>query len=285
MGTRKIWSNDILKKVIAKTPIIGRCILFVYRAKTALGYFKRPISYLLKWLFNSKETTNFTCDLEESNKCYLASLIADIVDIDFAEVMEYINEIEEDQELRQHIATATGKNDLAFIADKEVRYGKRIGWYALTRALKPKTVIETGVDKGLGSCVLTAALKKNSAEGHQGRYYGTDLNPKAGYLLSDDYANYGCILYGDSIELLNKFEGSIDLFINDSDHSAEYEAEEYKAIAHKLSEHAFILGDNSHSTDKLFKFSLETNRHFVFFQERPLDHWYPGGGIGISFKR
>ena len=35
-------------------------------------------------------------------------------------------------------------------------YGRRLGWYALVRALKPRTVVETGADKGLGSCVLAA---------------------------------------------------------------------------------------------------------------------------------
>jgi hypothetical protein len=132
---------------------------------------------------------------------------------------------------------------------------------------------------------LTAALKRNKEEGFEGRYYGTDINPNAGYLLSGDYANYGRILYGDSIESLKKFDGIIDLFINDSDHSSAYEAEEYRTVADKLSEHAIILGDNSHSTDKLLEFSLATKRRFVFFQEKPLEHWYPGAGIGISFRR
>jgi predicted O-methyltransferase YrrM len=274
-----------LKRAIVKTPILGQVIFVVFRTKIAIGYFCRPLSNIVKWLLKSKETTNFTYDLEETNKRYLASLIADISNIQFSVAMAYITEIEDDEELRIHIADSTEKSDLAFIADNEVRFGRRIGWYALTRALKPKTVIETGVDKGLGSCVLASALKRNKEEGHEGRYFGTDINPKAGYLLSGDYANYGCILYGDSIESLKKFDGIIDLFINDSDHSAEYEAEEYKTIVNKLSEHAIILGDNSHCTDKLLEFSLETNRHFVFFQEKPLDHWYPGAGIGISFKR
>lgn len=274
-----------LMRAIVLTPILGHALLVVFRTKTAIGYFRSPLSNLVKWLFKSRETTNFTYDLEENNKRYLASLIATIANIQFNVAMAYIKEIEEDRELRKHIADATEKSDLAFMADKEVRFGRRIGWYALTRALKPKTVIETGVDKGLGSCVLTAALKRNKEEGHEGRYYGTDINPKAGYLLSDDYANYGCILYGDSIESLKEFDGIIDLFINDSDHSADYEAEEYKTIANKLSEHAIVLGDNSHCTDRLLEFSLETNRHFVFFEEKPLDHWYPGAGIGISFKR
>lgn len=209
-------------RAIVLTPILAHALLVVFRTKTAIGYFRSPLSNLVKWLFKSRETTNFTYDLEENNKRYLASLIATIANIQFNVAMAYIKEIEEDRELRKHIADATEKSDLAFMADKEVRFGRRIGWYALTRALKPKTVIETGVDKGLGSCVLTAALKRNKEEGHEGRYYGTDINPKAGYLLSDDYANYGCILYGDSIESLKEFDGIIDLFINDSDHSADY---------------------------------------------------------------
>jgi predicted O-methyltransferase YrrM len=212
-------------------------------------------------------------------------LIADIVSIDFGVVMAYISELEEDERLRKHIADATEKSGLSFVADKEVRFGRRIGWYALTRALKPRTVIETGVDKGLGSCVLTAALKRNKEEGYDGRYYGTDINPDAGYLLCDEYAKHGRIMYGDSIESLKSFDDPIDLFINDSDHSAEYEAGEYQAIANKLSERAVVLGDNSHVTDKLLEFSLATNRHFVFFQEKPFKHWYPGSGIGISFSR
>ena len=146
-------------------------------------------------------------------------------------------------------------------------------------------MVETGVDKGLGACLLTAALRRNATENHEGRYFGTDKDPAAGYLLSGEYANYGRILYGDSIESLRKLDGEIDLFINDSDHSSKYEADEYRTIAEKLSKDSIILGDNSHATDALLKFSLETNRHFVFFQEKPKDHWYPGAGIGISFKR
>ncbi|MFT5135910.1 MAG: hypothetical protein ACI8XV_000937 [Arenicella sp.] len=132
---------------------------------------------------------------------------------------------------------------------------------------------------------MTAALKKNQEEGFEGRYYGTDINPKARYLLSKSYSDFGKVLYGDSIESLNKFEGEIDLFINDSDHSDSYKKEEYKCIANKLSQRSIVLGDNSHCSDKLFIFSLKLKRHFVYFQEKPADHWYPGAGIGISFKR
>ena len=273
------------KSTIIRIPFLGHAIRFTFRAKTAIGYYTTPISNLVKWLFKSNETTNFTYDLNETNVQYLASLIADITGIEFSQTISFIREIEEDKALRQHIADLTANSDLSFLASDKVQFGRRIGWYALARALKPRTIVETGVDKGLGACVLTAALKKNDAEGFPGRYFGTDINPNAGYLLAGEYANYGSVLYGDSIASLQAFNDRIDLFINDSDHSADYEAQEYNTIANKLSEDAVVLGDNAHYTDKLLEFSLNNDRHFIFFQEKPLDHWYPGAGIGISFTR
>jgi hypothetical protein len=151
--------------------------------------------------------------------------------------------------------------------------------------MRPRVIVETGVDKGLGSCILTAALKRNKEEGFSGRYYGTDINPHAGYLLSGEYAQYGGILYGDSIESLGNLNEEIDIFINDSDHSPDYEFREYLTVRNKLSRRAIVLGDNAHCCDRLLKFSVETGRQFIFFQEKPLKHWYPGGGIGISFHR
>ena len=124
------------------------------------------------------------------------------------------------------------------------------------------------------------ALNRNLAEGHKGRYFGIDINPKPVWLFQGSYREAGEILFGDSIESLQKLEGPIDLFINDSDHSAEYEEREYACISSKLSPKAVVLGDNAHVTDKLYKFAVSTGRRFLFFSEKPAEHWYPGAGIG-----
>jgi len=168
------------------------------------------------------------------------------------------------------------------LRDIEVGFGRREGWYALVRALKPKVVVETGVHHGVGACVLTAALMKNAEEGYAGRYYGTDNDPNAGRLLTARYAEFGQVLYGDSIDSLSSLEDSIDVFINDSDHSADYEAREYIVVGPKLSEKSLVLGDNSHVTTILNDWARSNGRPFVFFREEPNDHWYPGAGIGIS---
>ena len=95
-------------------------------------------------------------------------------------------------------------------ADLRVDFGRRLGWYAFARTMKPKIIVETGVDKGIGSVLLCSALLKNKEEGFEGRFFGTDINPEAGYLLNGKYAEVGKILYGDSI---NTFRNSLKKLI------------------------------------------------------------------------
>ena len=256
---------------------------FFRRLYIATNIYNYKYLQILKWGFRSKEDTNFTYQLTEANKGYLASLLAVVLKTDYQVIAGYMEELLTDQALHQHILSETQKSPLARFADPEVRFGRRLGWYVFVRVAKPKLVVETGVDKGLGSVMLCSALLKNQAEGFPGRYIGTDINPQAGYLLSGPYSQVGEIRYGDSIESLKKLEGPINLFINDSDHSIEYEYQEYETIKTKLSDRGIILGDNSDVSDSLFRFSRETGRQFLYFQEMPADHWYPGAGIGISF--
>jgi predicted O-methyltransferase YrrM len=274
-----------LRKFILRLPVINRVVAFFYRLFIGLRVVIYPFKWLIIWLFKSRETTNFTYDLGSINRRYLISLIADILGKSCNEIEGYVNEIENDNDLKSHVSARVAEFRSKINVDSEIKFGRRIGWYAFARATKPKIIVETGVDKGLGSCVLTAALMRNAQEGNPGYYYGTDINPDAGFFLAGNYAKFGKILYGDSISTLQALEQKIDLFINDSDHSADYEKKEYDTISQKLSSAAIILGDNSHVTDKLLDFATETQRQFIFFSEMPARHWYPGAGIGIAFRR
>jgi predicted O-methyltransferase YrrM len=256
---------------------------FFRRLYVASRYYRGSYFQILKWGFRSREDTNFTYHLTPDNINYLAHTIAVVTKTDYAQILKYINEAQSDEALRDTIRNAIDRSPERRYADREVRFGRRLGWYAFARAMKPEIIIETGVDKGLGSVLLCAALLKNREEGKEGRYYGTDINPRAGYFLEGKYREVGEILYGDSLASLSGFHGKIDLFINDSDHSADYEYREYQAIKTLITDRTIILGDNAHCTTKLAEFCLETGRSFIFFKETPLDHWYPGGGIGISF--
>jgi predicted O-methyltransferase YrrM len=272
-----------LKQRLIAAPLLGRLLLPIYRLKVGLPYAARPLAMLGRWLVTSHETTNFTYDLTPINRGQLAALVAHVTGASHAAVLGYFAELEGDRRLREHIAAALERSPARRVADAEVRYGRRIGWYAFVRATRPRLVIETGVDKGLGACVITAALARNAAEGHPGRYYGTDINPRAGYLLGGEYARFGEVLYGDSIESLRALSEPIDLFINDSDHSADYEAREYAIVGPRLTAGAIVLGDNAHASESLLQFALASGRQFLYFQEQPARHWYPGAGIGVAF--
>jgi hypothetical protein len=105
----------------------------------------------------------------------------------------------------------------------------------------------------------------------------------AGELLGGRYAGVGQILFGDAISTLQGFDKPVDLFINDSDHSAAYERREYETVRGKLSPNAIIIGDNVHVTTELADFSRREKRRFLYLPETPKDHWYPGAATGVSF--
>jgi hypothetical protein len=246
------------------------------RIAFAERYYRHVAPEIARWAHDSRENDNFTYDLTDQNLRYLASLVSAVTKKPIAEIEFFLREPQSD--LTDLPAQAAN-----LPIDNPTSFGRRLGWYAIARATKPRLLIETGIRHGLGSVLLCSALRRNAAEGAPGRYIGTDIDPYAGVLLTSPLDRYGKIMYGDSIVSLQKITDPIDLFINDSDHSSDYESREYLAIKGKLSDRAIVLGDNSHSTDALLRFSIETGRNFVFFKEEPKAHWYPGAGIGISY--
>jgi hypothetical protein len=271
-----------VKRFLLQTRL-GGILLIPVRFRMALAYYTPRLKRIVTWTLSSREFTNFTYEITLENCEYLAHTVSVATGAPYATAMGYIRELQSDQELQKHILDRASASSMRYCCDQRCEFGRRMGWYAFVRILKPRVVVETGVDKGLGSVVLCAALIRNEAEGCPGRYFGTDKNPDAGFLLGEPYSRVGKILYADSIQSLQPIR-EIDIFINDSDHSAEYERREYETIAPKLGKGGgLILGDNAHCTDVLAKFSAERGRQFIFFQEQPKEHWYPGAGIGISF--
>lgn len=254
-------------------------------SRAALGFFylKPKLIELVRWLAASREDTNFTYDLTALDKSYSASVVSLVTGSPFEDVTSYFNELENNQTLAAHVKRVVMANPSISNMDLTPKFGRRFLWYAFVRCLKPSFVVETGVDKGLGSIVICSALLRNGSEGSPGLYLGTDFNPAAGVFLQSPYSNVGKIAYQDSLTTLRALNRQIDIFINDSDHSAEYEAAEYETIRNHLSEKSIVLGDNSHCTDKLMRFSQRLGRKFLFHREQPANHWYPGGGVGIMF--
>ncbi len=261
----------------------SRVVNYLPKLRQATRAYNYRYGQILRWSLDSKEDTNYTYALTDDSLLYLAHTVAVVSGVSPKTVQGYFREVQTDDALRDYVLEKTRSSSYRRVADLRVEFGRRLGWYALVRIMKPGVVIETGVDKGLGAVLLCSALLRNRAEGSPGRYYGTDIAPKAGYLLDGIYKEVGEVLYGDSITSLKAFDQPIDLFINDSDHSATYELEEYKVVLPKLTPTGVLLSDNAHVASSLAQLSLDVGRKFIYYPEVPKDHWYPGAGIGFSF--
>ena len=237
---------------------------------------------IARWLMTSRESTNYTYELTATSQARLCSFVAQTLGVEARLASETITELRDDAALAAHIAEVTRRSAFRRVSDPVARYGRRAGWYAFVRLTRPRLVVESGLDKGLGACVLAAALLRNAEEGDPGRYLGLDIDPSAGWLLTGRYAEVATIEYGDSITSLRRLVETVDLFIHDSNHEPMYERAEYLAVSPKLSEPAVIVSDNAHATDELERFAIATSRSFDFWREEP-DHWYPGGGIGVAW--
>jgi len=262
---------------IAAGPI-ARAAALPTRASIVARHDARVLLDSVRWLVRSREHTNFTYDLEERNVEHLAWFAASVADAPVDEIRGYLAELESDTSLRGHLESYAAASPVRGLTDRRARYGRRAGWYALVRALRPEHVVETGTDKGLGTCVLAAAMLRNG----RGRVTTIDTNPAAGSLIGRPFAGVVDLLCGDSVILLPKLD-AVDFFIHDSRHTVEHEAAELEAVP--LTVDAVALSDNAHVTDVLAGWAARTGRHFLYFQEQPRDHWYPGAGIGVAWRR
>lgn len=257
----------------------ARLALLPERGAAAARHVGSETALASKWLVTSREHHNYTYGLTRRNISHLNWWVSVVTGAPVEECRAWVAEALADQDLQRHVQRAVAASDRRGLADLDVRIGRRAGWYAVVRALKPEVVIETGTDKGLGSVVIAAALLRN---GH-GRLTTMDINPAAGYFVSGKYADVTEVHIGDSVAALNSFQHGVGLFIHDSDHSAEHETHELTAVASKLEQGARVLSDNSHATDSLLNWVEGTGRQFLYFQEVPDGHWYPGAGIGAAW--
>jgi hypothetical protein len=258
---------------------MARLAALPIRATAVTHHLSDQISLTSKWLLTSREHHNYTYNLTPRNLSHLAWWVHAVTGAPVEDCSHWISEVLNDEFLKSHVAEAVRVSNRRGLADLDLRSGRRAGWYAVIRALQPKHVVETGTDKGLGAVVVAAALLRN---GH-GNLTTMDVNPAAGYLVSGCFQEVVSVVIGDSITSISALPKDVELFIHDSDHSAEYERQEYDSIAPKLLKGAKVLSDNAHASDALDSWASETHRDFLYFQEVPDQHWYRGAGIGAAW--
>ena len=266
-----------LRTRIATSPIARGAALPLRTAMVA-RYDARLIGRSVDWLVHGRESTNFTYDLASLNRDQLCWFVSAVTGAGVAQVRAWIQELDEDDRLAGHVTRRLATNPRWRISATEPHWARRFGWYALVRAAQPEHVVETGTHLGLGSCAIAAALLRN---GH-GRLTTIDIDPAAGHLIGEKWAEVVDRRTGSSVELLAQAR-DVDLFLHDSLHTYDYETEELAAVEPNLRAGAIILSDNAHDSSALSEWAERTGRHYLFFREQPADHWWPGDGIGAAW--
>lgn len=122
------------------------------------------------------------------------------------------------QEVAEKLAARYADTELFYPRTHGVEAETSAVLYGLTRLLKPRSVVETGVADGRSSWLVLAALERNGS----GLLYSFDINDTAGRLVGehpqwrleilDPRTPEAC--FGRALERV----GTIDLFFHDSDH-------------------------------------------------------------------
>jgi predicted O-methyltransferase YrrM len=254
------------------------------RVATVVRHDAAVIGTSARWLVTSREHTNFTYELTPQSREHLAWFVSEICGVPVGQVRTYFAELTADDRLRTHVERRSACAARHGLADTAVRYGRRIGWYAIVRALAPGLAVETGVDKGLGTCVIASALLRNDEEGQPGRLLSIDINPDAGYLVTDSpWSPIVDLVIGDSLHVLRQIDDGVDLFLHDSDHSTSHEAAELKVVEPHMAPGGLLLSDNVAETNELAAHAEATGRRFLAFREDPADHWFSGEGLGAAW--
>jgi len=277
-------SGFSLRRRLARSPL-APIAAFPVRAARVARHDATVLGRSARWLFTSREHHNYTYELTALNREHLVWYLAAVCGVPAKEIRGYLDELSADDALRRHILGTTATADRRGLADRAVRYGRRLGWYGLIRARKPAHVVESGIDKGLGSCVIAAALLRNAAEGYPGRLTALDINPEAGYLIqAEPWGSVVDVVIGDSLAAIPRLDRPVDLFLHDSNHSVEHERAEFDAVEPRLAENALLVSDNAAVSGVLPSHAERTGRRFLYFAEEPDRHWFPGEGIGVAWR-
>lgn len=231
----------------------------------------------LRYLLRDKEFTNLTYEIDNEDE--LAEFVARFLDRPLSEIAAYVAEPAADRELldelRRSLRSRPDRND-------EPRFGRRLGWYALARALRPHIVVETGVHDGLGSALLLSALGKNAA----GELIAFDIAAESGWLVPSSLRGRYELVLGDVRETLpRRLDGvRVDLFVHDSLHTYEHERFELEIVLAGGGQ-PVLVSDNAHATTALEDVCREHGLRYGLFRERPRRHFYPGAGLGLGTLR
>jgi Methyltransferase domain len=260
-------------------------LLWVPKLRTLRSYrdrlSERPL-VVVKYLLVDPELENFTYDL--ANEDELVGLVSASLGADAHEIRGYVAEAKSDTTFHAGLRRRARRR---LDVKRRPLFGRRLGWYAIARALKPEVIVETGIHAGLGSALLLQAVATNIREGHPGQVISVDIDPRAGWLVDNALRLYWRPVYGSTFDVLvPALDGlSVGMIVHDSEHTYECESFEFAAAVRHAAPTIALISDNAHATSALRDVCASLGIEYRFFRERSLDHFYPGAGIGFGLLR
>lgn len=242
-------------------------------------YKKNSIMLGIKWILFSKEISNFTYEIRNENE--LLHVAQNITSLDYPLLKKILDEINVEDNDFKKILTKDYFKDFS----KNKIFGRRLLWYILVRTIKPDIVIESGVDKKLGSAILVQGLYKNYLENYKkNEFIGLDIeNKKISYfnLQNDNYTNYK-FYYQNTLDFLRKYKNKKKtIYISDAYHNYDFETQEYNLIKNNLAPGSIIVSDNN--SGSLSDFSIKNKKNIIYFHEDVKNFWHKGGVTSVSY--
>ncbi len=241
-----------------------------------------PLRRNLRFVLSDPEPTNFTFEL--ANEHELVAWVAEVCASPPAAIELLLREARDDRVLAARLRAATAAR--WWWTKRSPPFGKRLAWYTLARELQPRLIIETGVHDGLGSMLLLRALERNRDEGAAGELVSFDINPRAGWLVSQHPLwNLRIESSATGLPQVLEHQGPVGLFIHDSLHTYEHERFEFELAASHLAPGGLLLTDNAHGTQALADVCASRGLRYLEFHSASRDHFYPGEATGAGIAR
>ena len=268
------FAGRALRRALRVRPLPQLRILRSYHVSP-----RREPRLFLWFVLKGRETTNFTYDLANTGE--LVEFVAAALTRPVSEIAGYVREVEEDAALRSALSARLSRRK---DRNPQPMFGRRVGWYCVVRALRPRLVVETGTANGLGTALLARGLRNNALAGSPGELVSFDIDPRSGWLLDESELDGVRLVVGDAKATLPETLAGrhIDLFVHDSDHTYDNERAELELAVQFGSDVLVLISDNAHATTALREICADLGIEYLFFRERPAAHFYPGAGIGLA---
>jgi hypothetical protein len=191
-------------------------------------------------------------------------------------IHKYKEELDQKRKFLQHI-----KSNLKFVKGRLANLGEPdelfplYALYILTRAIKPKIFVETGVASGTS----TAFILQGMIDNHQGKLFSIDLpyanmgilpeGRKPGWIVPKNLRYRWKLILGKSSEklvpLLKKVK-EIDMFLHDSDHSYKNMIFEFRTVWKYLRKGVLLITDDYDCNNAFTDFCSTVNREPVLMR-------------------